>query len=397
MDKHLSASPQAHSQARSHAEPPLEQLVAEVMAGSGQSLADSETLPPAVYTSQAFYDLEVEKIFKPEWVCIGHVSMLSKPGDYVSLDLFGEMLVVTHAADGLVRVLSRVCLHRWAPIVEGSGNAKILSCPFHRWGYSLDGKLTAAPHMEQAAGFDKAECQLPEYKSEIVGGFIFVNLDGQAPPLAPRLAEMTDSLARYRTDELHVAHTLTYDCAFNWKIVAETFMEPYHHIGPHLKSFERDFPGRLGFIEDGRKDWTICHCVARPELGQAAYHFGFPMLPDLTDAEKGDFRCYLAYPYHLLSVHPDRIIWFCLRPLGPARTILDCHVMIRAETFDTPGFREEFDRQMVSLHEVNLEDVGVNDMQQRGATTGAARIGRLSHLEKAVWQIADYVRGRIGS
>ena len=72
--------------------------------------------------------------------------------------------------------MSRVCLHRWAPVVEGQGNTKVFSCPFHKWGYGLDGRLISAPFMDQAEGFTPKECSLPEVRTEIVTalGLIFI-------------------------------------------------------------------------------------------------------------------------------------------------------------------------------------------------------------------------------
>src|ERR1700761_8706931 len=99
----------------------LEQVVASGLAGGGKTLEWAEPLPAAAYTSEAFYQLEVEKIFKRDWIGVGHVSQIPNVGDYFTLDLFGEPLVVVRGPDR-IRVLSRVCLHRWAPIVEGKGN-----------------------------------------------------------------------------------------------------------------------------------------------------------------------------------------------------------------------------------------------------------------------------------
>ena len=85
-------------------------------------------------------------VFKKDWLCVGHVSQVAKIGDYFTLELFGEPLVVVRGPDR-IRVLSRVCLHRWAPVAEGAGNVKLFSCPFHRWAYGLDGQLVTAGNL----------------------------------------------------------------------------------------------------------------------------------------------------------------------------------------------------------------------------------------------------------
>jgi len=137
----------------------VDALLSAVLAGANQPLAQATTLPPEAYTSDAFFRLEVERIFRKQWLVIGHVSQLAKPGDYFTLDLLGEMLVVVRAADR-IRALSRICLHRWAPLVNGSGNTRRFSCPFHKWAYGLDGRLLGAPLMDQIE-FDPHNCACP--------------------------------------------------------------------------------------------------------------------------------------------------------------------------------------------------------------------------------------------
>src|ERR1700677_1580089 len=165
---------------------PQESLLQEVMSGEGQALEHAHTLPPDAYTSEEFFKLEVERIFRREWLVIGHGSQLAKVGAYFTLDLLGEMLVVVRAADR-IRALSRVCLHRWAPVVSGSGNTKRFSCPFHKWAYALDGALVGAPLMDKIE-FDVRSCRLPGYRTEIVDGFIYLNFSGDAASISEQLA-----------------------------------------------------------------------------------------------------------------------------------------------------------------------------------------------------------------
>ena len=372
----------------------LRRLVGAALAGAGQTLEVSETLPPETYTSPAFHALEKERIFRKEWLCIGHVSQVARPGDYFTLDLLGEMLVVTRDTEGTVRAMSRICLHRWAPLVNGSGNAKLLSCPFHKWGFGLDGTLLGAPLMDKV-DFDPKSCRLPQFRTEIVDGFIYLNFDPDAAPLGPRLAGMSEMLANCGMDTLEVAAELTYDCAFNWKIVVETFMECYHHIAAHPETFERAFPARLSYGEDGREAWTVVHSPARPEMAETATIAGFPPLGPMSEEERREFRLFLVYPWQMLNVLPDRIFWFRIQPEGPARTRLQTYFLVRPEAKLDPRYDELVEAEKKFLDVVNIEDISVNVMQQLGAATPTATAGRLSHLEKAVWQLADYVRDRV--
>lgn len=373
----------------------LDALLSEVARIGGQPLERAQTFPPAAYTHPGLFALECEKIFKPGWICVGHIGQVRNKGDFQTLDLLGEMMVMVNDGER-VRVLSRICPHRWAPLVEGCGNARSFVCPFHKWTYSLEGKCLNAPLMEQALDFDAADHPLPEYRSEVVGGFVYVNLDGQAEPLAPQLAGLTENLTNWETEKLYVGVDIEYECKFNWKIVVETFMECYHHLGAHSGTFETNFPARMSSIEDSHGAWTLGHAAPRPGREKVAFEYGLPHFPGLvTESEKQSFRLFNVYPFHLMHAMPDRIIWFRLQPVSADRTMLQTYVLMHPNTKEMPDYDKVLKEQTETQHVINLEDIGVNAMQQMGAHSGTVRPGRLSHLEKAIWQLNCFVAGKV--
>jgi phenylpropionate dioxygenase-like ring-hydroxylating dioxygenase large terminal subunit len=377
----------------------LNRLVEQVLAGANQTVATSETLPPQVYTSPAFYELEVAKIFRQEWLCVGHVSQVAAVGDYFTVDLFGEPLVVVRGKDR-VRVLSRVCLHRWAPIVSGSGNATLFSCPFHRWGYGLDGQLLGAPFMDEASGFDPKSCRLPEIRSEIVDalGFIFITFSQTVGSISERLEELCVRLKNWRVNELVAVRPSEMDAAFNWKIQLETGMECYHHFAAHPGTFEVNFPSRLSWCEDSKRGWTICHSPARPSAPDEVYTIGLPVFPDLDADERRVFDLYHIQPLTRLAVFPDRIMFRLLTPLGPQRTKSNLVYLVRPEVAAQSALVDEkFAAVQDFYSQAGQEDYDINLMQQVGAGSMLAKPGRLSPLEATVWQLAEYVRGRIAA
>ncbi len=368
----------------------IDALLREVARIGALPLNRAETLPPGAYTSAAFFQREVAGAFRPGWMCVAHVSQLPSRGDFRSVDWLGELMVIVN--DGQrIRALSRVCRHRWAPVCTGHGNAAAFVCPFHKWSYALDGRLIGAPLMEEALDFDRDTCALPEYRAEVVDGFVFVNLDGNAPPLAPAIAEMSAALANYQLDRLVVGSVLEYDCRFNWKIMVETFMECYHHIGPHADTFEPDFPAKLSYVEDSREAWTCGFGVGRPESVPEAFDVGLPRFPLVNQQECEAFGLYLVYPCHLLATFPDRVVWFHVEPIAPDRTRLRSYQMLQPETKQLPDFAKIMAIQDKTFDVINLEDIDVNVMQQIGAKSGMVKSGRLSHLEKAIWQLNQFV------
>jgi phenylpropionate dioxygenase-like ring-hydroxylating dioxygenase large terminal subunit len=372
----------------------LAPLVAAVLADSSPTLANARLLPPGAYVSQAFFDLEVQKIFKREWLCVGHVCQVANVGDYFTIDLLGEMLVVVRAHDG-VHVLSRVCLHRWAQLVSGDGKAKGFTCPFHGWTYSLDGALISAPHMEQAEGFEPKKCRLPEVRSEIVEelGLIFINFSGTADSISKRLEDFSLRLKNYRMNELVAVRPGATNDAYNWKIGISTGMEIYHHYITHRDTFQGTHPTRLGTCEEAKPGWTVCHAGAVGDPRRAAK---LPFLPDLTDDERGRMDLYYVFPNLRLIVYPDTIRVRVIIPVSPAHTKTGGFNLIRPETAQrSEAVEAAFSEAQKFMQQVGREDDDVSMMQQRGATSALASAGRLSHLEASLWHLAEYVRARV--
>ncbi len=376
----------------------LDRLLADVQTGAGQDLSVAETLPAAAYTSEAFFELEKQKIFRKEWLAIGHIAQIPNEGDYFTIDILGDPLMAVRGPDR-IRVMSRTCLHRWAPVASGKGNTKLFSCPFHRWGYGLDGRLRVAPFMEKAEGFDPKKCSLPEIRSEIVLGTIYINFSGDAPELAPRLKGMIEEFAHVDMEDLIVGFSTEFNCPFNWKIAVETFMECYHHIGAHAKTLQPHSPGGLSWGEDMSRSRPGLGLPAPPAAGRRSHGVRAQVR---TAAVRGHERGAAAYrqPLSRLPAQPDRderrrAAMDDDPSLSANRTWWIRHYLVRKDARNMPNFDELMETTKANGAVIAAEDIEVNTLQQIGAYSGYAKAGRLSHLEKPVWQLADYVRDRM--
>ncbi len=105
----------------------------------------AQAMPKSVYTSPEFVAQEMEHIFAKDWICAGRAEALPNPGDYMTMDLAGEPVIVLRDRDGQMRALSNVCRHRMSTLLEGRGNVRAIVCPYHAWTYNLDGALRGAP------------------------------------------------------------------------------------------------------------------------------------------------------------------------------------------------------------------------------------------------------------
>lgn len=246
-----------------------------IMEAAELPLSRARTLPAQAYTSEEFFDWEVSHLLRDGWQCVAHVSQIPRPGDFLNLDLLGEPLIAVRDKSGAVRVLSRVCPHRamdimpegfgydghstaeTKPETAGCGHTRIFLCPYHAWTFELDGKLKACPEMHRAEGFARDDFGLKPFLSEIVEGFIFVNLDGEAAPLGSALNEFSADVTTFRLLEMQVVFAREWDCPFNWKVLVENFMESYHHLGIHHRTLQPMMPARDTWTEQERRHYCI--------------------------------------------------------------------------------------------------------------------------------------------
>lgn len=402
-------------------ERPLAEVLADIQRSADLPLEQATTLPPEAFTSEAFYQWEIDHVFKPEWQCLAHISQLPKPGDFLAMDLLGEPLIVVHGKDGAIRVLSRTCPHRGMDIMPpgfgrdghsiaepssddatACGNTRLFLCPYHAWTFELDGRLKACPEMHQARGFRRDEWGLAEFRSKIWNGFIFVNLDGSASPLANRLSEMDADFGQWNPAGMKLVLQREWDCPFNWKVLVENFMESYHHLGAHSKTLQPLMPARDTWNERERELYIRCHLPFKESLvtdwerqeTEGAHPFGFPTIQSLDLQKKRESGLFMIFPHFLIFVLPDRIVWYRVEPLGPDRMRILTTMLVPAETTQHPDYAAMLERETAPMTEFHIEDMEMCTAIQRGMHSLGAQRGRLSHLEMSIWLIQRYLAAR---
>ena len=115
---------------------------------TAQQLAPSNLqLPVSAYFDAELYQREIELLFKQGPGYVGHELMVPEIGSYQTLTSENEGRLLVRNAQG-IELLSNVCRHRQALMLNGSGKADNIVCPLHRWTYDLNGQLMGAPHFE---------------------------------------------------------------------------------------------------------------------------------------------------------------------------------------------------------------------------------------------------------
>lgn len=188
------------------------------------------------YCDPAFFEREVERLLLPHWHCVGHRSQLREPGDYFTVDVCGESVIVVCGQDRELRALANVCRHRGSRVCsEQSGHARggVFVCPYHAWTYELDGSLRVARQMPPE--FDRAKHALKSANIRVIEGLIFVSLATTATPLGLEHVEaaLAGSARVYGWADAKVAHRELYPVNANWKLAVENYMECYHCAPAH--------------------------------------------------------------------------------------------------------------------------------------------------------------------
>src|SRR5262245_2701592 len=163
----------------------------------------ASVLPAGCYSSPEFFKFETDFVFARSWICVAREEQLRAPGDYLTPSVAGEPLIVVRGQDGELRAMSAVCQHRGQVITCTPGSAMGFRCPLHFWRYDLSGQLTGAPRVErEELGRLRQTVRLPEVRLEVWHGFIFVNLDADAAPLAPSLTKLDPCFENYPTEQM---------------------------------------------------------------------------------------------------------------------------------------------------------------------------------------------------
>ncbi|MEM8905557.1 MAG: aromatic ring-hydroxylating dioxygenase subunit alpha [Actinomycetota bacterium] len=194
-------------------------------------------IPVGRHISDEFWDLEQEHVFGRSWVIAARVEDVAEPGDYVTFDDLGVPLLVVRGTDGVIRCFYNTCQHRGAPVVRDErGSARRLRCQYHSWTYEIDGgELVAVPDERDFVGLERAGRCLPRVSCDTFAGFVFVNRDPDAMPLADWIGPAAEMFAPFRADELREVYRRSVIVPCNWKVTAEAFLEVYHfkHIHSH--------------------------------------------------------------------------------------------------------------------------------------------------------------------
>jgi ferredoxin-NADP reductase/phenylpropionate dioxygenase-like ring-hydroxylating dioxygenase large terminal subunit len=334
------------------------------------ALDRGESLPARWYTDPAITSREIEQVFRKTWNYIGPATELSHLGDYIT-GYVGEVPAVVIRNEAGLAGFINVCRHRRHEVMKDRGNATMMQCGYHAWTYDLNGCLRRAPRSAAEQNFRLEDYPLLPLRVEVLGPFVFANLDPKAASLDSYFGGLLDIIADSGIDlqNLQLYSREEWQAEANWKTMLENYLGCYHcavaHPGfsaaidvrPENYNLTTNgwFASQVGHVRQSALDGkaAIKTYDARGEVAQAQYHL---LWPNVT------ININPGFPN--LSVD----VWV---PDGPNKT------KGFSEQYFGPGVSEEFANDLIAFNkQVGHEDDVLTNSVQRGLLGGIPDRGR---------------------
>lgn len=369
-------------------------------------------LPQAFYTAEDIFEAELEAVFGSDWLFACNACEIEKPGDFMTMEMGRDSIIVVRGRDGEVRAFHNTCRHRGSRICQTeTGHAQRLVCPYHQWTYGLDGRLLRAPQMP--ADFDSSGYALKPVRVELICGMVYVSLADHPPSLERYRTTVTPYIAPHRPDKTKIAFVSTLIEEANWKLVIENNRECYHcpaghpelmatlvefvlpEAAPNAASKELmdrsasrwDAQGLPHRPADGGTEFR---CIRLPfKQGRVSFTSDGTLackklLGDLTDPDLGSVRMFRV-PNNWNHFASDHIIHFRVLPLSVNRTALRATWLVHEDAI--AGVDYDVERLTEVWRATNDQDRILAENNQRGILSRAYAPGPYAPSE---WMLNDF-------
>ena len=327
------------------------------------------SLEARYYTDPEIYRDELTGLLSRTWQFAGHVSQLQQPGDYFAFSIAGQNLFAIKGRDNEIRAFYNVCQHRAHELVTGSGNCKVVVCPYHAWTYELTGELRAGPNISSVPGFDRGDICLTEVRIENFCGFIFANLDPEAEPMEAWFPGAEVELRAFvpQIDDLQPLEWVEIPEKCNWKVSVENYCECYHCSLNH-PTFA------TGVVKPETYDiqpqgYCLRHTTECQNLDQMTYPIDLE-----ANEHAGDYSSWFLWPMFSFQVYPGNV----LNTYHWRATAAD-QVTVWRGWYTVGGIESDVIRQLaVQDRETTVEeDIHLVESVQRGLGSRGYRPGPL--------------------
>lgn len=245
----------------------MEDGMASELAGVVSSASIREDfVPKDDYFSPEFARYEAEHVWPRVWQIACREEEIPEVGNFITYDIARDSITVLRSDENTIRAYHNVCMHRGRKLTEGCGKMKRFHCRFHGWQWNLEGEnIRVVDRDDWGEKLKREEIALAEVQVECWGGFVWINMDADAPPLREFLGEVYERCDLFEFEKLRYRWYKTVVLPVNWKVPLEAFNEGYHVQQTHsqLLPFLEDYTGSVSYGLHGAF-WTSMEKVANP-------------------------------------------------------------------------------------------------------------------------------------
>lgn len=368
----------------------------------------AESLPSRAYFEQDMYEAELNSVWYRNWLYAGRADELADVGDYKALTIGTQNILLVRSSEQGITGFFNTCRHRGSILcTENAGTlaGKTITCPYHRWTYSLTGDLLRTPQQQALADFDTADYSLYAIAVEQWGGNIFVNLAGdKSPGFIASFDPSPPQLDNWPLQDLKVAHSYQNRLHCNWKIFWENFVECYHCPGLHpelcdmVPIYKRTFvepqdqqgweeyqdnldPKYRGGLKPGAVTWTMDGKLEGVQF------------PGLSEKELQSAYVYNQnLPSMFVVCHPDYVRLVSILPDGPQHTLVKSEWLLSEASLAKPDLNLS---NMVDFGMLVLkQDADICELNQRGLSSIVHDRGVLMPQEYEVANFHHWLRAQ---
>ena len=354
-------------------------------------LLEAASLPVWCYTSEQFYDREVEEIFLKTWHLVGREDEVPNPGDYLVHDICAESALVIRGDDGVVRGFANTCRHRGTRLMDETGNCRAIVCPYHGWTYDREGKLSGMRGMEKTLGFNPSDYNLNPIRLQAWAGFLFVCFSNHTEDLTNWLDNLPETFQSYKLEDMVCTRRTHRDLECNWKVFVENAMEDYHTPTVHRSS--------IGLIDcvriDAAGQWDSIFAYGERTVAVLPEdEVPFPQIGELKGLPAAGSFFTVVYPATFFGNTQDCTWWLQTIPFGPDRIRVIMGSCFPRSTVESLNFERDAEIYYKRWDKALLEDGQISERQQRGFASSYCVPGRFSSHEPVVHALDNWVLDR---
>ena len=397
----------------------LEDPLANVRSAAASMLINRKpnySLEQPFYNDERIYQLDLQEIFEKEWIFAGMTCEIPSKGNFITLTIGANPVVLVRGAEGVIHGFFNVCRHRGSRLcVTEKGKVAKLVCPYHKWTYELDGRLLFAGS-DMGEQFDLNAHNLKPVNVKVAGGYIFVCLADNPPEFEAFTEELKHYLEPYDVENLKVAVQTDIVEDANWKLVIENNRECYHCNGSHpellnsLQQFDDTddplaTPEYKALVAVKQQDWDNMRVpYALKYFGKRNRMTRTPLLDGvvsmtmdgkpackklmgrITSPDMGSLRI-LHLPNSWNHWMGDHSVVFRVLPLGPQKTLVTTKWLVHKDAVE--GVDYDISHMRKVWDATNDQDRVLAEENQRGINSIAYQPGPYS--ETFEFGVIDFV------